>query len=281
MIFKKKKIFRWVKILLLLYASIGIALYYLQGKFLFHPTKLAYNYQFKFADKFEEIRMPFNETDTMSLVKFFPTDSISQGVIIYYHGNMNNIEHYAAYTKPFTKFGYEVWVQDYPGFGKSTGEITEKKLYDQAMQVKKMADVKFGNDSIIIYGKSLGTGVAAYVASNTKAKMLILETPYYSIPALFSCYAPIYPSSAMANYKIPTNEYLQDIKYPIIIFHGTNDGVIPYRSASKLKPVLKPTDIFITVPDATHKNINGTKMYYDAIDSLLEKKATNNTNVHE
>jgi uncharacterized protein len=271
MTFNKKKIFRWVKILLLLYASIGIALFYLQEKFLFHPTKLASDYQFTFDSKFEEIRLPFNETDTMSLVKFFPTDSITKGIVIYFHGNMNNVEHYAAYTKPFTKLGYEVWVEDYPGFGKSTGQITEKKLYDQAMQVKKMADMKFASDSIIIYGKSLGTGIAAYVASNTKAKMLILETPYFSVPALFSCYAPIYPSGAMANYKIPTNEYLLDVKYPIVIFHGTNDGVIPYRSASRLKAFLKPTDTFITVPDATHKNINGTKIYYDAVDSLLGK----------
>jgi uncharacterized protein len=271
MTFNKKKIFRWLKILLLLYASIGIALFYLQEKFLFHPTKLATDYQFTFDGKFEEIRMPFNETDTMSLVKFLPVDSVRKGIIIYYHGNMENIERYAEYTKPFTKLGYEVWVQDYPGFGKSTGEITEKKLYDQAWQVKKMADIKFGTDSIIIYGKSLGTGIAAYVASNTKAKMLILETPYFSVPALFSCYAPIYPSSSMANYKIPTNKYLQDVKYPVIIFHGTKDGVIPYRSASKLKAFLKPTDAFITVPDATHININGTNIYYAAIDSLLSK----------
>jgi alpha-beta hydrolase superfamily lysophospholipase len=272
MTFNKKKIFRWVKIILVLYAAIGIALFYLQERFLFHPIKLASDYQFTFDDRFEEIRMPFNETDTMSLVKFFPKDSIKKGLIIYYHGNMENVTHYAAYTKPFTKLGYEVWVEDYPGFGKSTGVITEKKLYDQAMQVKKMADNKFSSDSIIIYGKSIGTGIAAYVASNTKAKMLILETPYYSIPALFNCYAPIYPASTMANYKMPTNEYLQDVQYPIIIFHGTKDGVIPYRSAARLKTVLKSKDKFITVPEANHININGTKMYYEAIDSLLGKK---------
>jgi uncharacterized protein len=271
MAFNKKKIIRWVKIVVFLYAAIGIALFYLQEKFLFHPTKLASDYRFTFDSKFEEMRIPFNESDTLSLIKFLPTDSIKKGIIIYYHGNMNNVEHYAAYTKPFTKLGYEVWVEDYPGFGKSTGTITEKKLYDQAMQIKKMADVKYGSDSIIIYGKSLGTGIAAYVASNTKAKILVLETPYYSVPALFSCYAPIYPSSAMANYKIPTFEYLQDVKYPIIIFHGTSDGVIPYRSAARLKTVLKSTDKFITIPEATHKNINGTKMYDEIIDSLLKK----------
>ncbi len=269
--FNKKKIFRWVKILALIYAAVGISLFYLQEKFLFHPTKLDSHYAFKFDAKFEELNIPFNETDTMNLIKFLPTDTAIKGIVIYYHGNMENVEHYAAYAKPFTTLGYEVWIEDYPGFGKSTGAITEKKLYDQAMQVKRMADLKYSSDSIIIYGKSLGTGIAAYVASNAKAQMLLLETPYYSIPALYDVYAFIYPTSAMANYKIPTFEYLQEIKYPIIIFHGTSDGVIPYRISKRLAAFLKPTDKFITVPDATHQTVNSSKIYFAAIDSLLKK----------
>ncbi len=270
MAINKTKIIRWLKIIILLYAAIGIGLYFLQDKFLFHPQKLDSSYQYKFDGHFEELNIPFNDTDTMNLVKFFPADSISKGVVIYYHGNKNNIEHYAAFTKPFTKLGYEVWMEDYPGFGKSTGIITEKKLYDQAMQVQKMAAAKFGADSIVIYGKSIGTGIAAYVAANSKAKMLVLETPYFSIPSLFSAYAFIYPSASMANYKIPTNEYLQDVKYPILIFHGTSDGVIPYRTSIKLKAVLKPSDQFITVQDATHHNVNASNIYFKVIDSLLK-----------
>jgi uncharacterized protein len=271
MTFNKKKILRWVKILALIYAIVGIALFYLQEKFLFHPTKLDSHYAFKFDAKFEELNIPFNETDTMNLIKFLPADTTKKGIVIYYHGNMENVEHYAAFAKPFTTLGYEVWMEDYPGFGKSTGAITEKKLYDQAMQVKRMADLKFGSDSIIIYGKSLGTGIAAYVASNAKAKILLLETPYYSIPALYDAYAFIYPTSAMANYKIPTFKYLQDVQYPIIIFHGTSDGVIPYRISKRLAAFLKPTDKFITVPSATHQNVNSSKIYFEAIDSLLKK----------
>jgi uncharacterized protein len=270
MTFNKKRIFRWIKIIAILYAAIGIGLFYFQEKFILHPTKLASDYTFKFEGKFEEINIPFNETDTMNLIKFLPSDSVRKGIVIYYHGNMNNVEHYAAFTKPFTNKGYEVWMMDYPSFGKSTGVLTEQKLYDQAMQVKKMADSKYGSDSIIIYGKSLGTGIAAYIASNTKAKMLVLETPYYSIPALFDCYAPIYPTNAMANFKIPTYEYIQEVKYPITIFHGTSDGVIPYRSSVKLKLFLKPTDIYITIPDANHININKTTIYLNSIDSLLD-----------
>jgi uncharacterized protein len=270
MTFNKKKIFRWAKIITILYAAIGIGLFYFQEKFIFHPTKLASNYTFQFDAKFEEINIPFNETDTMNLIKFLPSDSIRKGIVIYYHGNMNNVEHYAGFTKPFTNKGYEVWMMDYPSFGKSRGAITEQKLYEQAMMVKKMADEKYNSDSIIIYGKSLGTGIAAYIASGTKAKMLILETPYYSIPALYDCYAPIYPTTAMANFKIPTYQYIQAVKYPITIFHGTSDWVIPYPSSAKLKAFLKSTDKYITVPDADHININKTSIYLNAIDSLLQ-----------
>ena len=80
----------------------------------------------------------------------------------------------------------------------------------------------------------------------------------------------MYPNELMSNYKLPVYQYLPDIPYPIIIFHGTNDGVIPYRCAKKLKPNLKSTDAFITVDGASHNNLNTTAQYFKAIDSLLK-----------
>ena len=265
----RKIIFRWLKIIILLYSSIGIALYYVQEKFLFHPEKLSAAYVYHFNVPFEELNIPFNDTDTLNMIKFFPADSVRRGVVVYYHGNKENIERYAKFAGNFTKHGYEVWMEDYPGFGKSTGERTEKKMYQQALQIQKMAAAKYGKDSIIIYGKSFGTGIAAYVASESDNKRLILETPYYSIPSLFSCYAPIYPTSKMSTYKIPLNEFLADVKYPITIFHGTDDGVIPYRNAARLKKIVKPTDEFITIEKGTHQNLNGFTLMQQKLDSLL------------
>ena len=264
-----KKILRVIKIALLIYCAVGIALFYLQEKLLFHPKTLEKNHRFNFDQRFEEIRLPFNDKDTMSLVKFLPDSVKRKGIVVYYHGNMENAEHYATFAKPFTALGYEVWMEDYPGFGKSTGKITEKKLYAQAEEVKKMADAVCHPDSIILYGKSLGTGIAAYVASHSDAKLLVLETPYYSIPALFNCYAFIYPTEKMSTYKIPTYSFVKNVNYPVVIFHGTDDGVIPYRCAKKLEAVLKPADKFIAVQGADHKNVNASKIYYAAIDSLL------------
>ncbi len=264
-----RRIFRWLKVAVLLYCSIGIALYYLQDYFLFHPKRLPSNYTFHFENKFEEINIPFNEKDTMNLIKFKSLQAVRKGIVLFFHGNKNNVEHYATCVTPFTKNGYEVWMEDYPGFGKSTGEISEKKLYQQAEQLKKMADSKIGSDSIIIYGKSIGTGIAAYVANYSKAKILLLETPYYSISSLYNNYTFVYPTASMTNYKLPTNKYVEMVLCPIIIFHGTEDAVIPLREPSKLKPLLKEGDAFITIEGANHHNVNISKKYFDVIDSVL------------
>jgi len=265
----KRTFFRWLKVLIIIYCSIGIVLYYLQEKFLFHPEKLSHAYVYRFDGPFEEINIPFNETDTINMIKFFPKDSVRRGAVLYFHGNKQNIERYAKFAANFTRHGYEVWMEDYPGFGKSTGQRTEKKLYEQALQIQKMAVSRYGKDSIILYGKSFGTGIAAYVAAETNCKRLILETPYYSIPALFSCYAPIYPSAYMSTYKIRTFRFLEDVHCPVSIFHGTRDGVIPYRCAEKLKHVIKPTDEFITIEKGTHQNLNDFPLFQQKLDSLL------------
>jgi hypothetical protein len=265
----RRKVFNWIKAIVIVYCLIGIALYYLQEKFLFHPKKLSSDYKFKFDRPFEEVLIPVNNEDTISMIKFFPADSLRKGVVLYYHGNMENVEHYARFADNFTRHGYEVWMEDYPGFGKSTGERTEKKLYEQALQVQKMAAGKYSSDSIIVYGKSFGTGIAAYVASVTTCRKLILETPYYSIPDLFNSFSFIYPAKAMSNYKIPTHEFLEDVKAPVIIFQGTSDWMVPYRCALKLKSELKPADKFISIPGGSHNDLENFKEFKSALDSLL------------
>jgi alpha-beta hydrolase superfamily lysophospholipase len=266
----RKKILRWAKIIIFIYCVVGIALYYLQDNFLFRPTVLPRNYQYHFDVPFSELEIPFNKTDTLNLVKFTPVDSVRKGVVIYFHGNKENINRFAKFSSNFTRLGYEVWMADYPGYGKTVGNRTEKILYEQSLQIYKMASSKYAKDSIVIYGKSLGTGIAAYLASRYDCKQLILETPYYSIPDLLGYYAFIYPMQRMSKYKIPTYQYLEDVKVPIIIFHGTNDGVIPYSCAVKLKEVLKPTDQFITIEKGSHNDLDDFPLYHQKLDSLLK-----------
>jgi alpha-beta hydrolase superfamily lysophospholipase len=268
---KIKKLVRWLKVFVLIYCTLGIALYYLQNLFLFHPVVLARDYKYQFDTPFAEVEIPLSKTDTLSMIKFFPADSVRKGVVLYFHGNKGNINRYARLAANFTNHGYEVWMEDYPGYGKSIGERNERKLYAQAEQVYKMANVVYGKDSILIYGKSFGTGIAAYLASVKDCRELILETPYYDIPDVFGCYVPFFPVSRIITYKIPTHEFLQEVTVPITIFHGTNDWVIPYRCAAKLKKVLKGSDQFITIEKGSHRGLHKYPLYQQKMDSILDK----------
>ena len=265
----KQKIFRWTKILIFIYGSVGVAFYYLQQKLLLHPTPLSSDYRFKFNTPFKEVNIPLNATDNLNLIQFFPNDSTPRGVVLYFHGNKGNVNRYAEYAVNFTKHGYEVWMVDYPGYGKTTGKFTEENIYMQAREVYKLAHTKFHEDSIVVYGKSLGSGIASWLASRKPCRRLILETPYYSIPDLFSHYALVYPVDMLAKFKFPTGEYLTDVKAPVTIFHGSDDWIIPYRRAAKLKKVLKPGDEFITIDKGSHNNLNDFSLFHEKLDSVL------------
>jgi hypothetical protein len=267
--FTLKRMLRWFKIILFFYVVIGIALYFLQLKILLHPVPYDQDYAYSFKNSFKEINIPINHHENFNIVQFFPKDSVRRGVVLYFHGNKMNISHYAMFADNFTKFGYEVWMPDYPGFGKTTGELTEKKLYEEAMLVYKLANLKFKADSIIIYGRSFGTGIASQLASVKDCRRLILETPYFSIPALFSYYAPIYPTSYMSKFKFLINEYLEEVTAPVTIFHGTDDEIIPYSVSEKLKSILKPGDEFITLEKGKHNNLNDFTLFHQKLDSLL------------
>jgi len=268
---KKKKIFLIIKIVIIAYCLIGIALFYLQDKFLLHPQQLPTDYIFKFDYSFKELNIPISKEDTVNLIRFIPADdTIAKGAVIYFHGNAGNVESFAESVKIFLDNNYEVWMPDYPGFGKSRGAISEQKLNEQAYQVKRLANHYFEDSSIIIYGRSFGTGIAANLASSVKVKQLVLESPYYSIPDLFSSYVPIYPMQSMANFKFPLGEYLKDVQCPITVFHGTIDEVIPTKCSMKLKASLKKNDQFLLIRNGKHNDLSSSEVYKKAMIEILK-----------
>lgn len=250
-----------------LYLLVGVLLYFVQEKLIFHPTVLPVNYQYKFDVPFEELLIPVNREDKISAVLF--KAGRPHGMVLYFHGNGQNIERYAKYIKYFTRNGYDALVMDYRQFGKSTGRLTEETFYSDALQMYKVARARYAPWQIVIYGKSLGTGVAAQLASVRDCKRLILETPYYSLPDIGKQYAPVYPYDYMMHFHFPTHEFLEAVTAPVSIFHGTADVTVPYASANKLKPLLKPKDEFVTIPGGQHNNLTGYDVYTRKIDSLL------------
>lgn len=269
MCMNRKRIFRWLKILLIAYITGGVALYFLQDYILFHPVTLKSNHQFDFTEPHKDISIPMNERDTLNLVNFAASADSVKGIVLYFHGNKKNIYWYHKFIPYFTRNGYEVLMIDYPGYGKSTGKLTEEKLYNWALQAYRLAGKRFPSEKIIIYGKSMGTGIAAQLASIRSCKRLILETPYYDFPSVIKHYLPIYPVRWMLHYDIPTWQYLENVTAPVNIFHGTKDRIVAYKNSMKLKRFLKPGDEITTIKGGHHNDLFTYDEVPRKLDSLL------------
>lgn len=212
----KKKMIKLLVVLALIYIIGGMILYFIQDILLFHPQPLSKDHKFSFTQSFEEVNVTVGERN-LNIIQFKP-DSIAKGVVLYFHGNMKNIERYASITALFTGEGYELWMMDYPGFGKSTGKRTEANIYKDAHTLYQLALKKFSPDEIIIYGRSIGTGPASQLASKKQCKKLVLETPYYNIQSLAKKYFPIYPVQLLSKYSFPIAEYLKEKNHRLILF---------------------------------------------------------------
>lgn len=266
---KKKILFRWLKVFILIYCLIGIAIYYAQDAIFFHPQPVSEHSIYIFPWESQEVNIPYTKKSTINIIQFTPDSARPKGVVLYFHGNKQNISRYAKAVPDFINRGYEVWMIDYPGFGKSTGDFTEQRLYDWALVFYKLAQAHYRKDSIIIYGKSMGTGIAAQLATVRDCKALILEAPYYSFPSIIGSWLPVYPLNKMIKFKLPTYQYLQEVTNPVVIFHGTSDNTIPYRNSKKLKEYLKPTDEYVTIEGGKHNDLSTFPVYQNKLDSLL------------
>lgn len=266
----KTSFFYWVKVLLIIYAVAGTALYFAQDKLLLHPVAVDADSTYAFREPHRELFLPFDSATRLHVVQFTVPDSLRKGVVLYFHGNKTNISRYAPYAGTFTRNGYDVWMIDYPGFGKSTGTFSETLLYESALQFYKLARAGYSPEQIIVYGKSLGTGIAAELAAVRDCKALVLETPYYGLSALVGSYLWMYPVGRMMHLQLPTYQYLPKVTAPVTIFHGTEDELIPYRNAAKLKPLLKKQDQFISVEGGKHNTLLDNPLVQRKLDSLLQ-----------
>jgi hypothetical protein len=272
----KRLIWRWTKLILLAYGTLGIVLYHTQDYFLWHGKAVPASAVYKLGGQpHTELNIPYDQSTKLNLVEFHaidrPPDSPAKGVVLYFHGNRNDVEWYGRLAADFTRKGYECWIWDYPGFGKSTGELSEQKLYDFALVLYKLARSRWPPSKIILYGRSMGTGIATELADIRDCRRLILESPFYSLESLGYHYLPIYPWGRMLHYHFPIYSHLPEVTAPVTIFHGTDDRTFPYSNASRLKPILKPVDEFISIVGAGHNNLHDFPLFSKKLDSVLDQ----------
>jgi alpha-beta hydrolase superfamily lysophospholipase len=264
----KKRLKNVVKMLLVLYVMIGASLYFLQEKLLFLPTELPQDYQYEFAYPYDEVFLTPEEDVSINAVHFKTENP--KGVILYFHGNAGDLSRWGLISEFFVAKDYDVFIMDYRTYGKSKGKLSEQAFYNDAQYCYDYLLKQYQESEITVYGRSLGTGISTFLASKNNPKQLILETPYYSILDVAKHRFPVFPVSLVLKYTFPSNAFIVDVKCSITMFHGTDDRVVPYASAEKLKAVSpKDKTTFITIEGGSHNNLIEFEDYSKGIDDLL------------
>ena len=257
-----------LKVLLLLYIMIGTSLYFLQERLLFHPTELSQDFQFDFNYPFEEVFLKPEKEVSINAIHFKANQP--KGVILYFHGNAGDLSRWGTIAEYFVSKKYDVFIMDYRTYGKSKGKLSEQAFYDDAQYCYNYLLKTYAEEEVTVYGRSLGTAIATYIASKNNCKQLVLETPFYSILDVAKHRFPVFPLASLLNYKFPSCEYIGSVNAPITIVHGTMDAVVPYHSAQKLKTVApNETTTFITVENGRHNDLIEFEDYRTGIDGIL------------
>ncbi|WP_323786839.1 alpha/beta hydrolase [Psychroserpens sp.] len=264
----------WLSIvitILVIYIAISIALYYLQDYMLFKPEKLPKDFQFDYENQdTKEYNLETRDGAVINGLRFFPKGE-SKGVVLYLKGNSKSIKGWGKFAIDFTRHGYNVLMVDYRGFGKSTGRRSQKAIKRDLQLVYEKLKEMTTEDRIILYGRSLGSGFAAKLASMNHPKMLVLDAPYYSLTKVTARYAPFMPLSLLMKYPLPTYKWLKYVQCPIHIIHGTHDKLIPYKTSVKLSQVNPNLTTLHTVIGGGHKNLNNFESYHSMLDDIINK----------
>ncbi len=243
---------------------------YLQQKALFRPVKLPESYAFAFDHPFEEIYLDSPDGARLNLLKF-PSDwPTPRGVVLYFHGNRHNLQRWGAMHTDFTSRGFDFVAPDYRGYGKSTGEPRERSYYEDARLIYDWLRADYPAHHILLYGRSLGTGMACYLAAHVRAKMAILETPFDNIAGLMASHLGRTDIPFRPAFFFPNDRHLRQSDLPVLLFHGTADRVVPFECATRLRACLKPGDEFVTISGGAHHNLREFSIYQERLSAWLD-----------
>ncbi len=263
-----RRLKKFLIVLASLYVLVFIALYFLQEKMIFMPESLPQDYSYSFPGNFDEINLNSEDGAILNALHFKVENP--KGVVLYFHGNAGELSRWGIVVQKFVERQYDVLVMDYRTYGKSIGKLSTKTLYSDAQLCYDYLLKSYSEDEIVVYGRSLGTTFATYVAAKNHPKQLILEAPFYSLEEVAGERFPIYPVSWFLKYHFPTHTYLEEVSCPILIFHGTDDFVVSYTNSKKLSNIKTPGKLtFITIPDGTHHDLDTYDVYKATLDSIL------------
>ncbi|MFH1615300.1 MAG: alpha/beta hydrolase [Planctomycetota bacterium] len=221
-------------VLVVAYSGLGLILYFMQPTFLFSPYREVPYDPGDLGLAFEKV--VFSTCDGLKLSGWYIPSGRSSVTILFCHGNGGNMAHRLDSINIFNELGVNCFIFDYRGYGSSQGKPTEEGTYMDAFAAYEWLTErkKIKAEDIIIFGRSLGGSIAAYLASKVKARSLVIESCFTSYVDIGRKFYPYMPVRMFARYSYRTIDYVRQVHCPVMIIHSRNDEVIPFEFGLEL-----------------------------------------------
>jgi len=213
--------------ILVIYASVLIVLFIFQRNLMYHPNENNY-----FGDKLEvEIeKVNITTSDNINLLGWFHNKDLKKfKTIVYFHGNAGKLDNRIYKLNYFKNIDVNFLIIAWRGFSGNKGKPSEDGLYEDGKStIEWLKNLGVTEKDIIIYGESLGTGIATEIAQNNKFAGLILETPFTSMIEAAKNFYPYIPVGLLLKDKYRNDKKIKNINIPLLVMHGEADQIVPY-----------------------------------------------------
>jgi hypothetical protein len=223
-----------IAVLVIAYVGLGLTLFFMQSTFLYRPLREVVNTPEDIGIEFENVTL--ETADGVKLNSWYIPAKDAVMTMLFCHGNGGNMMHRLDSINLFNKLGLNCFIFDYRGYGQSEGKTTEQGTYTDAMAAYKWLTEtkKISPEEIIIFGRSLGGSVAAYVAERMKVRALVIESCFTSYVDMGKKLYPYMPVRWFARFNYDTIGYLKKVRNPVMIIHSRNDEIIPFEFGLEL-----------------------------------------------
>jgi hypothetical protein len=219
-------------VFVLIYLFILTSTYIFQRKLLYQPGENNYSGDQLLVD-IEEIKI-LTEDNIELLSWFHKKDLKKYKTILFFHGNAGNLENRIHKINHFKDMKINFIIVSWRGFSGNKGQPTEKGLYKDGKSAVKWLKMKgVEEEDIVIYGESLGTGIAIEIAQNKNFAGIILESPFTSMVDAGKTQYPYLPVRFLLKDKYESDKKIKKVKSPILIMHGKIDKIVPFYMGKK------------------------------------------------
>ena len=221
-------------LLALAYVGVCALMFFFQEQLLYIPHAEVGRTPADVGLQFEGLELQTEDGEHIS-AWFVPAPD-ARGAVLYSHGNAGNISNRLSVVEDLHTLGLDVLIYDYHGFGESTGEPGEQETYLDAMRAWQWLTQERGvaPKRTLIWGRSLGGGVAVWLASQVEPAGLVVESSFTSIPEVGAAHYPFLPVALLNRHDYPSLERIPSIDAPILVAHGQTDRVVPYEHGRAL-----------------------------------------------